>query len=588
MLPAGKAQRRPTHTANSGLPALGTTTSQDAKGFRPGWPVRRPSPTWPRHWHLDPVAHRRQTSRRLPRGQLYDDILQAATNPELAGDGLAEQLAEGAILPMYGMPSRSRLLFHQLRGTSPSQIDRDLDLAITEFAPGSERTKDKRIHVPIGFTTPYLYRNGHWEPSGSDPLSGRRWMQRCERCHFTRTTDDKPDDELCPECGCAKDDAPTAFRIYQFAVPLAFRTSMHPGHDAKEEGDPLAMGTASVAESEPQPCRHVPTTNSAIAYSSAGRVYRINDRRGELFTGQHGTTSRRGQELESQWIDARYQDVDDIAFSPSSPPESLALASPKTTDVLRIRPASVIAGISLDPLTSFGAVKAAYYSAAFILRSLAAEMLDTDPDEFEVSNVRQVELATGQKAGEIVLSDHLTNGSGYVAWVHDNWPDILARATSTGEPANTFIGALTSASHRQRCDAAGYDCLRQYRNMAFHGLLDWRLGLSLLRAISNDEFACGLDGDFAAPHLDGWQEFARERRDTFCGTFPCTPQDFGPLPGFIVGGKQVLVVHPLWDTGSPQGILAKARATMSISSVRHLDTFNLLRRESWSYQLLST
>ena len=522
------------------------------------------------------------------RGELYDDIARAASNPELTGDGLAERLAEGAILPMYGMPSRSRLLFHQLRGDTPSQIDRDLDLAVTEFAPGSERTKDKRIHVPIGFTAPYLYRNGRWEPSSPNPLAGRRWMQRCERCHYTRTTDDEPDDDFCPECGCTSDDVPTRFRVYQFTVPLGFRTSMHPGNDAKEEGDLLAMGTATLAESEPEPCDDVQTTNSAIAYSSAGRVYRVNDRRGQLFTGQLGTTTRRGQVLESQWIDQRFQDVDDIAFTPAAPPDSLALASPKTTDVLRIRPASVGTGLSLDPLTSSGAVKAAYYSAAFILRSLAAEMLDTDPDEFEVSNVRQVELATGQRAGEIVLSDHLTNGSGYVSWVHDNWIEVLATATSTGEPPNTFIGALTSTRHRQSCDSAGYDCLRQYRNMTFHGLLDWRLGLSLLRAMSDRTFACGLDDDFTDPDLDGWQEFARERRDTFCGTFGCTPQDFGPLPGFLVGAQQVLVVHPLWDTRNPRGLLARAHATASPAPLRHLDTFNLLRRESWSYQSLGT
>ena len=522
------------------------------------------------------------------REQLHDDISQAATNPELTGDGLAERLAEGAILPMYGMPSRSRLLFHQLRGNTSSEIDRDLDLAITEFAPGSERTKDKRIHVPIGFTAPYLYRRGRWEPSEPHPLAGRRWMQRCERCHFTRTTDDEPGNDTCPECGCTIDDTPIAFRVYQFAVPLGFRTSMHPGKDAKEEGELLAMGTASVAESEPQPCYSVPATNSALAYSSAGRIYRVNDRRGELFTGRLGTTNRNGQVLEYQWIDERFQTVDDITFASSIPSESLALASPKTTDVLRIRPATVPAGLRLDPLSSSGAVKAAYYSAAFILRSLAAELLDIDPDEFEVSNVRQIELDTGQTAGEIVLSDHLTNGSGYVAWVHNSWTEVLARATSRVEPANTFIGALTSDSHRRNCDSAGYDCLRQYRNMTFHGLLDWRLGLSLLRSLSGDMFACGLDDDFTAPDLDGWQDFARERRDAFCNTFGCAPQDLGPLPGFTVGSQPVVIVHPLWDTQSPRGLMAEAHAAISPATPRHLDTFNLLRRESWSYQSLGT
>ena len=108
------------------------------------------------------------------RHQLYDDICQAAANPELTGDGLAERLAEGAILPMYGMPSRVRLLFHQLRERTPSTIDRDLDLAITEFAPGSERTKDKRIHVPIGFTAPYVPRN---RPVGTLGPGPSPWTQ---------------------------------------------------------------------------------------------------------------------------------------------------------------------------------------------------------------------------------------------------------------------------------------------------------------------------------------------------------------------------------------------------------------------------
>ena len=43
---------------------------------------------------------------------LFDRIQQVLANPELIGDGVAERLAEGAILPMFGMPSRVRLLYH--------------------------------------------------------------------------------------------------------------------------------------------------------------------------------------------------------------------------------------------------------------------------------------------------------------------------------------------------------------------------------------------------------------------------------------------------------------------------------------------
>jgi hypothetical protein len=521
------------------------------------------------------------------RNQLLARITGAAQNLELSGDGLAERLAEGAILPMYGMPSRSRFLYHQLRGETPSEIDRDLDLAVTELAPGAERTKDKRIHQPIGFTAPYLYRSGRWEPSASDPLGGRRWMERCEQCHHTSTSDSEPADTVCPQCGCPQDGTPVAFRVFRFAVPLGFRTSLGPGHDAKEESEAMAIGAASVAESDQRPCTLVAATNTDLGYSTSGRVYRMNDRRGSLYRGQLGTTSRRSQILQHQWIDERFQAVDGITFTPDSPPEEIALAAPKTTDVLRIRPASVPDGLTLDPLAAHGGVKAAFYSAAFILRSVSAELLDTDPEEFDVSNVRQVELDAGGKVGEIVLSDHLANGAGFVAWVEQHWQGILARATSTTEPPRTFIGELTSPAHRAACDSSGYDCLRQYRNMSYHGLLDWRLGLSLIRCLASDTAAAGLDGAFSAPDLDGWLPFATERRDAFCATFQCEPRQFGPLSGFEIGGMQVLVVHPLWDTYKPHALLAEARATASPGPMKHLDTFNLLRRQSWCYQSLA-
>lgn len=522
------------------------------------------------------------------RTELYENIQRAASNPELSGEGLAERLAEGAVLPIYGMPSRSRQLVHQLRGSRPSEIDRDLDLAVTEFAPGSERTKDKRIHTPIGFSAPYLFRAGRWEPAESDPIPERRWMQRCERCHYTRTADNQPPDGACPECGCAPSGQPTAFRTFMFTVPLGFRTSMHRGKDAKDEQEPMAVSVASVAESDPQPCVAVPGTNTATAYTTGGRVYRINDRRGRLFSGQLGRTARNGQVLEHQWIDERFQGIDDINFTPEGAIEHIAIAAPKTTDVIRIRPASVREGLSLDPLMSSGAIKAAYYSAAFILRSLAAEMLDTDPDEFDVSNVRQVELVGGVKVGEIVLSDHLANGAGFVSWLSQRWTDVLAFATSTTEAPNTFIGSLTAEAHRRTCDSSGYDCLRQYRNMSYHGLLDWRLGLSLLRCLADPGFAAGLDGDFTAPEIADWLPFAVERRDAFCATFGCAPVELGPLPGFSVGNQQVVLVHPLWGTSQPGGIVAEAHAAANAGQVRHLDTFNLLRRESWSYQMLAS
>ena len=519
--------------------------------------------------------------------KLYDAIEEACINPEITSEGLAERLAEYAVLPMYGMPSRVRLFYHGLRGARPLTIDRDLDLAVTEFAPGSQRTKDKRIYEAIGFTAPLLRPDGRWQPSSTDPLPSRRWMSRCEQCYYTVTCDTEPTNAYCPNCGCTDDSTP-AFRTFQFAVPLGFRASLGPGSDAQEDAEFLSTGVATVAESDQQPCQPVGGTNSAISFSSSGRVYRVNNRNGLLFKGAIGTTQRgnnRQQRLESQWIDERFQQADQLRFTQVGDTESIAIVAPKTTDLLRVQPECVPSGLRLDPVASAG-LRAAYYSAAFIVKAVAAGELDIDPDEFDISNVRQIEIPGGEKAGEIIVSDHLLNGAGFTAWVGDNWYDLLTSTTDTQAGLDTFIGMMTSQSHRSSCDSSCYACLRNYRNMAYHGLLDWRLGISLLRGLQSVGFRCGLDGDFSSPDLDRWVEQATSLRNSFCTSFPVQARNFGPLPGLEVRNRQVLVIHPLWDISHPDGLLAEAIATCEQANPLSLDTFNLLRRPAWAYQEL--
>ena len=107
----------------------------------------------------------------MPGSELYDRIDEACDHPEIAGDGLAERLAEYAVLPMYGMPSRVRPFYHGLRGRDALTIGRELDLAVAEFAPGSHRTKDKRIYRAIGFTAPLFHQAGRWQSRFGKPIA---------------------------------------------------------------------------------------------------------------------------------------------------------------------------------------------------------------------------------------------------------------------------------------------------------------------------------------------------------------------------------------------------------------------------------
>ncbi len=530
---------------------------------------------------------------------LFCAIEKCVDNLELTGKGLAERLAEGGVLPMYGMPSRVRNLYHHKPqgGIQPGEIDRDLDLAITEFAPGSEKTKDKRIYQSIGFTAPLLLDKKSLV-AADQPLSERKWMFRCSCCQHTDIKDTEFDYEECPTCHAkAETEKQPGFRVFQWAVPLGFRTTLKPGSDAKTEYSILNAGAGSVAESKPQKFESIEHTNSQIAFASGGRVFRINDNQGRLFKGSIGkTTGNKSLKLNQQWIDERFQerssnyDSKGVKFEPKSENEAIAIVAPKTTGVLRIQPVNVPPGLCLDPLKFGSGVKAAFYSAAFIIRSVVAEKLDISPEELDISNLRQVEV-NGHKVGEIIISDRLANGSGFTDWLSQNWQQILQEIVkpNSTQLISSFASSLISEKHRHDCDSSCYDCLRQYRNINYHGLLDWRLGISLLKILASESEKCGLEGDFSGPELKNWLKQAQELRNTFCTCFSsCSPQTFASLPGFEIGNKQVIIVHPLWNLKpeNRQGILAEA---VSITSNREiepqfLDSFNLLHRPSWCYQ----
>lgn len=508
---------------------------------------------------------------------LIDDIV---ANHEITGEGLAEQLAEGAVLPMFGMPSRTRNLYHRLSRGKESVIDRDLELAITEFAPGAQKTKDKAVHTSIGFTAPILWRGNRWRSATSEsPLQYRRWMRRCTACGHTSTSEEQVSEGICPDCRRVD-----YFQQFQIAVPQAFRTDLTKGDDAADESD-ISFGMPGIlAESSDDITVDIlQEKNCRTSFSDSGRVWRINDNTGRFFEGiiTHtppppvDSARRRGTPpLENQWIDTRYLD------SVESETEMVALAAGKTTEVLRIFPGSVPRGLILDPSRSPSGVRAAVISAAFLLQRVLSDSLDIDPDEIEIANIGIRRTDSGYNVAEIILSDRLPNGSGFVRWARDNLSDILSEACYPEKP-DSYAGLIHSGDHRS-CDSACYDCLKVYRNMSYHGLLDWRLAVSYIKILLSSNYKAGLNGNFDSPELEGWLETAEKLLDIFISNFPdYRPEKWGVLPGFSAGGRKFVIVHPLWDISNPEGILADAIEHAGGHVDGFIDTFNLLRRPPW-------
>ena len=516
--------------------------------------------------------------------QLPEEIEKLAGNLEIIGIGLAERLAEGAVLPMYGMPSRIRVLYHRLSSNNAFTIDRDLELAITEFAPGSQKTKDKAIHTAIGFTTPLFKIGPRWLAMHEDPLPYRRWFQHCKSCGYTSTSEDMEPAVFCPGCGIPKDEN-QIFVQYKIVTPQAFRTNLSPGSDAKEEenvhfGNPSALAESSRARED----KLLQDMNCELSLSDSGRVWRINDNAGRLFEGSvvektppppnQRSDKRNIPQLYNQWIEARYADIDEDAL------ERYALAAGKTTDILRISPASVPAGINLNPNDI--EIRAAAISAAFLLQRLLADKLDIDPEEIEVASIVHRTISGEQRVAEIILSDRLANSAGFVRQAFNDFESLLREACFP-EIKGTYPYVIQDEEHR-KCDSACYDCLEVYKNMPYHGLLDWRLAISYLKALVSPEYKARLDGDFRAPELDGWLETAANLRNSFTKCFGYQNTDWAGIPGFIAGNKKFIIIHPLWDKRRAIGKLAKAVVQAGGEVDGHIDTFNRLRRPGWCHE----
>jgi hypothetical protein len=496
---------------------------------------------------------------------------------------LANRLAEAGILPMYGMPTRSRNLYYGPPASGEetfASIDRDLDLAISEFSPGAERTKDKRTYKPNGLVGSILAvrQDGQRVFVSGDPVPYRKQHLFCSACNHLEELDlqgngNTPDS--CPDCSAQ-------LASMQVVAPAAFRT------DGAEynapEGDASGRGGRAVVAALTNPQQggnQQATWNATLAIASQGRVFRINDNFGKQYRFRVvGHDANEPAERNIRWYVAGEPHwIHDEADGT----EQCAIVAPKTTDVLRVRPSQAPPGILLNPAATTP-VRAAYYSAASLLIRAAAIQLDIDSEEIEIASIHGGYHAIPAAVGEIMLADHLPNGSGFVEWMRNNWQDLLQGII---QRSGRFAGRAIPC----QCASACYRCLLSFRNRPLHGLLDWRLGYDLLEILVTPTHNCGLNGDFPPGHpsLGTWRQEAQDLCDRICAAFPNYLQQVGGLPvsAFRHTTKLYLVSHPLWASRlTPGSLLAQAFQARpnGVDQVYLIDTFNLARRMAWCWQ----
>lgn len=527
---------------------------------------------------------------------------------------LSEFLAENGILPMQGMPTRGRNLIHGfeeikgennvVEGYEATTMDRDLGIAIYDFAPGSQKTKDKGVVQSIGFTPNITGIEKRYHPSGwvadtihSDAFSSKIWMRQDNSTMKIQTyLFDK--ENLDGNYGRPHEEDGSI--VFLGATPAAFRTDLKYPKDSNEDFDINFSKPLTFAESSEVPSNFI--KNAKIKYSMQEQTWKINNNGSfeNQFKGQYYLQTFKEADLPDQWLVNSFAGNLNLQPRLGAQEEILSLVSGKITEVFRLEPKNLHLTIEIDPFSSnkfkSSSSKGAFYSAAFLLQRTLSASLDIDPEEIEIAAIESIELpelngVTGRRSASIVLTDELANGSGFVKKLYDNFDSYLKRCT---EPQNNEEERYNyNILQNRECKDSSYQDLKNYRNMSFHPLLDWRLAIGLLRLMVNTNYTSGLkDEDFSKPELQDWKKFTFELQKQFVDSFSenVIESTFGELRGFtLYQNFKVIIVHPFWNVSVHQpedNILTRAIAIAGIENVYFIDSFNLHRRPSWCYEQL--
>jgi DEAD/DEAH box helicase domain-containing protein len=211
-----------------------------------------------------------------------------------------------------------------------------------------------------------------------------------------------------------------------------------------------------------------------------------------------------------------------------------------------------------------------------MLRRTAAVRLDVSDSELKVG-LRTTVDAAQNVIGQIFMSDTLENGAGYSTHL-GTAAEFTALLQELCSP--NVLGSLDlrrhADDHGNVCQTSCHECMRDYSNLAYHSILDWRLGIDLARLALDPAAAI----DFTPSYWAGIPALAVQRLHAALPGSSLV--QFAGLPAVQSGPRAVIAAHPLWDVrpGTLHPALAAAQAAASAAGVasEFRSTFMLIRR----------
>ena len=462
---------------------------------------------------------------------LIDRITEIAVSEDFTQEFLSERLANAGLLPMYGFPTRTRNLYLKKPTKLPSDdvISRDIDMALSTFAPGHEIVKDKKVFKAIGIVD-YEYNKDHLiRPKYKSLNPYPNPLNRCKFCGYS-TINKK--ETVCPVCGQEMENA-------KVCSPLGFCVDYNiPPEDFNGIYDWYSPNSDIKLDCE-QSLQVCPTVNNMTIRNniipSQGLVHLVNDNNGDFY--------KLGKNNEGVYVcrDAYPEETGKsllLSFE-----TKYAFVSSKSTGVLTLSIDKVPSNICLSPINgnnpnSF-AVRAAFLSWGYLVRKSVASYLDIDSSELTVGFY----ITPKTQKPEIFFVEQLENGAGYCNYLSGRrYPEVPKQSIIEPLlPEGDIYRKMVSSNHKYGCTSSCYDCIRDYSNQSVHSILDWRLGLDLARLAGDSNATI----DFTVEY---WKELISTTIKNVLLRHGYSVEKYNDtLTGISPLGEQYCLVHPLWS-----------------------------------------
>lgn len=467
---------------------------------------------------------------------------------------LLETLVQHAVFPRYAFPTDVVSFWVSVprkAGDKPGkrsydyQPQRDLQLALTEYAPGRSLTIDKWRFESAALYSPY-------QPTPVHTIARRRPYSSCDDCSWVSLEASAATLPLCPVCGSDR------IRRMSFITPAGFAPDINEYREI-DRGQPIVYaGMTDRARLEMQDPPGAwdrdlyegrlltwtgPRMLAMVNKGIGGRGFRVCPDCGRS-EPEYGPGFTATKLTKAGTPTSHLHPFEKGRLCPGIADGPFFLGHRFPTDALLLR-VQVATPMRLGTSTTTGiltrAARMALTSTVETIALAASRVLQID--EGELSGWWAPLLGSRTDAAQIYLYDLLPGGAGYARSVGDAMEEVLDAAEKL----------LKGCS----CPTSCYRCIRHYGNNWIHTSLDRHLALALIRHLRHGEIPA-LSDEEKAESLLGLREVIALRG---------VPHKFGvdvdgvrvPLMLSLPSGDiWVDVHHPLVDPAASPSAVATA------------------------------